>query len=73
MKIQFGSGVVSILNAHGDRINQVHFSPDDKIIASASRDKTLALGSADGAIILWNLDELNHLNNLDSLFIGAWL
>lgn len=50
--------LVRTLTGHSDHLLSANFSADGK---------TLALGSADGAIILWNLDELNHLKNLDSL------
>ncbi|MCV3214149.1 hypothetical protein OGM63_11610 [Plectonema radiosum NIES-515] len=50
MKFQFGNGVVSILNAHSDRVNKVHFSPDDKIIASASNDNRVKLWKRDGTL-----------------------
>ncbi|BAY14037.1 nSTAND1 domain-containing NTPase [Calothrix sp. NIES-2098] len=50
MKIQIGSGVVSTLNAHSDQVNKVHFLLGEKIIVSASNDKTVKLSKLDGTL-----------------------
>ncbi|MEH2369829.1 nSTAND1 domain-containing NTPase [Nostoc sp.] len=71
MKIQFGTGVVSIINAHSDRVNKVHFLPDDKMIASASDDKTVKLWKRDGTFKILDKDSNNVSFSRDGQTIVA--
>src|SRR5262245_41039751 len=56
---------IVIQNGHSDNIRSVVFSPDGKLIASASSDKTLRLWEAESGRMLRVLD--NHKDSVTSV------
>ncbi|MHC5733020.1 MAG: WD40 repeat domain-containing protein, partial [Nostoc sp.] len=61
---RLGSGVLSTLNSHSDQVNKVSFSPDGKIIASASYDNTVKLWKPDGTLIKTLQGHSNQVNSV---------
>ncbi|MEH2057020.1 MAG: tetratricopeptide repeat protein [Nostoc sp.] len=61
---QMGSGVLSTLNSHSDRVSKVSFSPNGKIIASASYDNTVKFWKPDGTLIKTLEGHSNQVNSV---------
>jgi U3 small nucleolar RNA-associated protein 13 len=61
-ELNFQSGVVSV-KAHDKDINMAAVSPNDRVVATASQDKTIAL---------WNVEDLSLVGTLRGHKRGVW-
>ena len=59
----YGTHEINRLEKHGERVNSVNFSPDDKLLASASHDETVRLWHRNGTPII----ELKHNERVTSV------